>query len=191
MRSKASWPFALLSAAMLSGGCATKPPAAAPVSSGDTFSFDVPENRFRVVIPEIPQIKMAAHPLAASRPDARYLGGDEKSGYTISILTPTADKGMTPENCASSTYRSLLKRYAVEEKYVVVRKNNPTTFVVLFPTRAGQLVQMKAYILSGYNGDHCIDVHVSKSFNLNGGEQLATDMKEWFESFTKASIEHY
>jgi hypothetical protein len=176
---------------MLSAGCATKPPPAAPVASGDTFSFDVPENRFRVVIPEMPQIKMTPHPLAASRPDARYLGGDEKSGYTISILTPTADKGMTPEDCASSSYRGLLKRYGVEEKYVVARRNNPTTFVVLFPTRAGPLLQLKAYLLSGYNGDHCIDVHVSRNFNVDGGEQLAKDMKEWFESFTKASIEHY
>jgi hypothetical protein len=170
-------------------GCSTIP--AVTSTSGETFSFDIPENKFRVNVPDLPQISMKTHPLAGSRPDMRYMGEDPKSGYSISILTPTADKGMTPEQCASSSFGSLIKRYGLNEKFVVSRKNNPSTYIVLFPHRIGPLIQLKAYVLSGYGGDHCIDVHISKNASTKSEEEFKNQLMSWYQSFTKASIEHY
>lgn len=164
-----------------------------PASSepGSTYLFDVSENKFKVVIPDLPQISMREHPLAGSRPDMRYMGDDTKSGYSISILTPTADKGMGPEECATSSYGSLLTRYGLNEKFVVRKKNNSSTFVVLFPYRAGPLIQLKAYVLSGYGGDHCIDIHISKNSSAKSAEEFKSQLMDWYQSFSKASIEHY
>jgi len=134
---------------------------------------------------------MDTHPLAGSRPDMRYMGADQKSGYSISILTPTADKGMTPEQCALSSYGSLLKRYGLNKEFVVRRKNNPSTFVVLFPHRVGPLIQLKAYVLSGYGADHCIDIHISKNASIKSEEEFKNQLTAWYQAFTKASIEHY
>ena len=189
MLSRDSRSALLVAVTMALCGCSAMPPTTS--SPGDTYSFDVSENRFRVVIPDLPQIGMRAHPLAGSRPDMRFLGDDPKSGYSISIITPTADKGIGPEQCASSSYGSLLKRYGLSEKLVVHRRNDPSTFVVLFPYRAGPLIQLKAYVLSGYGGDHCIDVHISKNASAKSEEDLRSQLTSWYESFTKASIEHY
>lgn len=186
-RSRVVFMFTIIMTSVL--GCSTNP--AGTNISGQTFSFDIPENKFRVNVPDLPQLPMRTHPLAGSRPDMRYMGEDPKSGYSISILTPTADKGMTPEQCASSSYGSLLKRYGLNEQYVVRRKNNPSTFVVLFPYKAGPLIQLKAYILSGYGGDHCIDVHISKNASTKSEEEFKNQLMGWYQSFTNASIEHY
>jgi len=159
--------------------------------SGASFSFDVREDRFRVTVPDLPQISMNVHPLAGSRPDMRFMGTDQKSGTTVSILTPTADKGMGPEQCATASYRSLMKRYGLNEKYVVARKNNPSTFVVVFPYREGPLIQLQAYVLSGYGGDHCIDVHISRIASTRSEEEFKSQLVSWYQGFTKASIEHY
>lgn len=189
MLSKHSQVYILISMVSVVLACSIN--SATASDSGDAYSFDIPENKFRVNIPDLPQIAMNPHPFAGSRPDMRYLGADPKSGYSISILTPTADKGMTPEQCASSSYKSLLKRYGLNEKYVSARKNNSSTFVVLFPHREGPLLQLKAYVLSGYDGDHCIDVHISKNASTSSEEEVRNQLMNWYQSFTKASIEHY
>lgn len=161
------------------------------VLAEDTYLFDMQENKLRITIPDIPQIPMKPHPLAGSRPDMRYMGADNKSGYSISILTPTADAGMTPVQCASSSLRSLLKRYRLNPDHIVRRKVNETTFTVLFLHREGPLTQFKAYILSGYGGDHCIDVHISKTVFADSKDELKQQLATWFGSFTKATIVNY
>lgn len=158
--------------------------------AAETFSFDLTENRLRIVIPDIPQMKMAPHPLSTSRRDMRFMGTDA-SGYSISIITPTADAGMGPKACASSSYKSLLTRYRLDPDRVMARQVNDTTFIVLFPFRSEQTMQFKAYILSGYGGDHCIDVHVSKAVFAATKEEATLELKAWLSGFSKAVIAPY
>ncbi|MDH5178184.1 MAG: hypothetical protein OEZ39_00835 [Gammaproteobacteria bacterium] len=176
-------------AGLILAGCAATTPT--KNTGSGTFVFDVPENRFRVIIPDLPHIEMHAHPLASSGAHFRFMGGDKKDGYSISILTPTADKGMKPEHCANAGYASLLKRYGLNEKYVFRRKNNSSTYIVLFPHRAGPLIQLKAYLLSGYDGDHCIDVHISKNLLAPSEEEVKEKLLAWYQGFTQSSIDHY
>src|SRR5919109_667921 len=123
--------------------------AAHTASSG--FSFDMAKPRLRVVVPDIPQMKMGPHPNAPAQPHALYMGSGTQ-GYSISVLMPTADKGMTPRDCARSSSRSLVSRYGLDPKAVVTHQTNDATFVMLFPFRAGPVTQFKAYLLSGHGG---------------------------------------
>jgi len=54
--------------------------------AAETFSFDMPQPRIRVIVPDVPQIKMGVHPFAAAHPD---------------------------RDCAARTERMLLSRYAL------------------------------------------------------------------------------
>src|SRR5262245_58845973 len=108
--------------------------------AADTFSFEMPDPKLRIVVPDIPQMKMGVHPNAAQQPHARYFGGDD-TGYSISILMPTADAGMTPRECANSISRSVVKQFGVDPKYVNALQNDDSTFVVIFPIRVDTLIQ--------------------------------------------------
>jgi hypothetical protein len=163
--------------------------AAEPVLS-DRFSFDMGEPRLRLVVPDIPQMEMGPHPNAPAQPHALYMGSG-RQGFSISILMPTADKGMTPRDCAQSSYRSLVSRYGLDPKSVVTHQTNDSTFVMLFPFRTGQLMQFKAYVLSGHGGSHCLEVHISKTVTASSKEAVADGLTSWYQGFRDARIETY
>ena len=84
-------------------------------NAAETFSFDMPQPRLRVVVPDIPQIKMGIHPNAALQPHARFMGTDPQ-GFSISILMPTADAGMSPRDCARTMHKSIMARFRVRRR---------------------------------------------------------------------------
>lgn len=156
----------------------------------DGYSFQMPDEKIRIVIPDIPQMTMGPHPLSKERRDMRFMGSGP-DGITVTILTPTADAGMTPQDCANSSYKSLLSRFSLDPKFVSTHRSADSTFVVLFPYRAGSTMQLKAFILSGYGGTHCIDVHVSKTVLPTSKEAFAEELARWYGGFRDSKIERY
>ena len=150
----------------------------------------MPEPRLRIVIPDIPQMKMEPHPLAAAQPSARFQGSAE-GGYTLSVLMPTADAGMTPRDCAQALARQVINRFGVDPKFVVGVQPNETTFVMLFPYRVHPVIQFKAFLLSGWNGTHCVEVHVSRTMAAAPEKELAESLAKWFQGFRGARIDSY
>lgn len=166
---------------------------AAPKSEGEpagTFSFDMRQPPLRLVVPDIPQMKMGAHPNAPAQPHALFMGTGEK-GYSISVLMPTADAGMTAKDCAVSSHRSLVSRYGLDRKSVAAHQTNESTFVMLFPVRTGPLIQFKAYLLSGYGGTHCLEVHISRTVTARSQEAVSAELEAWYRGFREAKIEAY
>jgi len=146
------------------------------------FVFEVAEPRFRVTIPDIPQMKMDDHPMAAAQPHLRFFGSE--GPYTVSILTPTADAGMSALECASSTVRSLSLRMGGPQPSQVRRARiNDTTFIALYAMPVVGAIQLHAHILSASRGTHCIEVHASMISTSKD------DLTPWFKGFGKASIE--
>ena len=165
--------------------------SAQPVAAAsDRFSFDMEKPRLRLVVPDMPQIRMGPHPNAGAQPHALYMGSGA-DGFTISVLMPTADKGMTPSDCAKSSYRSLVSRYGLDPKQVTTHQANDATFVMLFPVRVGPLTQFKAYLLSGHGGSHCLEVHISKTLGTSSKEAQAEGLASWYQGFREARIESY
>lgn len=162
--------------------------AASTPSAG--FSFDMTKQRVRVQVPDIPQMQMAPHPNAGAQPHALYMGS-APGGYSLSVLMPTADQGMTPRDCAKSSFRSLVSRYGLDPKHVVSHQADDATFVMLFPVRLGEFTQFKAYLLSGYRGTHCLEVHISKLLPATSEEALTRQLTTWFEGFREAKVESY
>jgi hypothetical protein len=168
------------------GGAAKKSEA----TPSDRFSFDMPEPRIRFVVPDIPQMDMGVHPNAGVQPHALFMGSGPR-GYSISILMPTANAGMTPRDCARSGYGSLVSRYGLDPKSVVTYQANDMTYVVLFPFRVGPLTQLKAYLLSSHGGTHCIEVHISKTVTSTSKEAVSDELAAWYRGFRNANIEVY
>jgi hypothetical protein len=145
------------------------------------FVFEMNDPRVRIVIPDVPPMTMAAHPLGAAQANARYMGTGDPA-YTISVLTPTADAGMSPLDCARSLTGSLARRWGLKRDDVVMRQTNDRTIVLLFPVPVGPMVQLKAYLLSG-EGGHCVEVHLSKL------TKSKDDLAPWLNGFENARIE--
>src|SRR5688572_21033186 len=92
------------------------------------FVFEVSSPNFKVTLPNIPPMKLEPHPMQASRSHLRLLGSE--GPYTVSVMTPTADRGMTALECASSTLGTLSQRPGVPPQQQVFRARiNDTTFV--------------------------------------------------------------
>jgi hypothetical protein len=171
-----------LAAACLCGG---------PALAGDTFTFEMPDLRLRIVVPDVPQMRMAVHPNNAMQPHARFMGSDDGTGHVVSVLLPTADPGMTPRDCAQWVSRSVARRFGLDPKYVVTLQADESTFVMLFPYRVDRVIQFKAFVLSGYKGTHCVEVHVSRTMAPAAERALAEDLAKWFRGFRGAKIETY
>lgn len=155
----------------------------------ETFSFEMPEPRLRIVVPDIPQVKMGPHPNAAVQPHARFMGS--AGPYALSVLIPTADEGMTPADCARAGARSVIGRFGLDPRFVVRLQPNETTFVMLFPYRVDQVIQFKAFLLSGHGGTHCVEVHISRIMEPMPEQAMAEHLARWFEGFRGARIESY
>jgi len=160
------------------------------VLAGETFLFEMPDPRLRIVVPDIPQVKMGVHPNKPVQPHALFFGSNG-SEYTISVLMPTSDPGMTARDCARASARGVISRYGLDPKFVVTLQPSETTFVILFPYRVDTFVQFKAFLFSSYRGTHCIDVHVSRTMTPVAEKALAEDLAKWFQGFRAAKIETY
>ena len=146
------------------------------------FVFEATAPDFKVTIPGIPPIRMGPHPMQGTHPHLRYMGAD--GPYTISIITPSADRGMTALECAAATVRSLASRPNVPPPAELYRvRLDENTFVAIYTAQMPGFLQLHAHLLSAAAGTHCIEVHASK---------IATspeDVAPWFDDFGKARIE--
>jgi hypothetical protein len=125
---------------------------------------------------------MGPHPLQATHPHLRFYGSE--GPYTLSILTPTADRGMTALECASSTIRSLGSRPNVPRAEDVYRARiDDNTFVAIYAARMPGFLQLHAHFVSAAGGTHCVEVHASKVVTSKD------DIAPWFKGFGKAKIE--
>jgi hypothetical protein len=146
------------------------------------FAFEVPSPKFKVTLPNIPQLRMDVHPMNASRPDLRFLGSE--GPYTVSIMTPTADSGMTALECASSMLRTLSQRPGVPQQDQVYRARiNDNTYVAIYASKIPGAVHLHAHFMSAVAGTHCVEVHASKI------STSPDDLDAWFKGFGKANIE--
>lgn len=140
--------------------------------------------RVRITIPELPDINMEKHPLSDSKPHLRLMGSLD--GYTASIITPTADTGMTSLECASSRINSLIKQYKLhEDQFTAMKSEDNNTFGIYFPIKLEDSAQLHAYILSSHAGSYCVEVHVSR---------LSQDIEEamkWIRGFPNARVVSY
>lgn len=162
-------------------------PAAGAGAAEKHFLFDMGEPRLRVVVPDLPPIEMGPHPNAPAQPHARFMGSG-KPAYTVSVLMPTTDPGMTARDCASSISRDLVLRYGLKREAVTTHQTSDSTFVMLFPVSVGPLTQLKAYLMSGYGGSHCVEVHISKPVSERARE---AELADWRSGFREARIEAY
>lgn len=145
------------------------------------FEFEATAPDFTVTIPGVPRIGMQPHPMHDTHPHLRYMGAD--GPYTISVITPRAERGMTALQCASATVRSIAARPNVppsDEFYKARLDEN--TYVALYAAQLPGFLQLHAHLLSAAAGTHCVEVHVSK---------IATsteDVAPWFNGFREARI---
>lgn len=146
------------------------------------FVFEVNSPKFKITMPNIPAMRMDAHPMNASQPHLRFLGSE--GPYTVSVVTPIAAAGMTALECASASVRSLGARPGVPQSSQIYKARiDGTTFVAIYATPLGGLVKLNAHVLSAAGGTHCIEVHASKMSTSDD------DLVPWFEGFAKAGIE--
>ena len=145
------------------------------------FVFEMSGPKLKIVIPDAPRMQMRPHPLAGTQPHARFMGSGA-DGFSISVLTPTAQPGMKPADCASSISYELVRRYGLKPEGIVRRRPDESTFIMLFPVNVDPGVQLKAYLMSGHGG-HCIEVHLSRTVRAE------KDVAAWFKGFAGARIE--
>lgn len=163
-------------------------PTAAPTPRH--FQFDMIEPRVRIVLPDLPPIRMDVHPDAASLPHARFLGAGP-DGYTVSVLTPASAPGMSARDCANTLARGIIARFGLDPNSISTGHVSETTSIMLFPLYTGPLLQFKAHVLSGHGGTHCVEVHVSKLIPAVSKEAAVEQLGAWFKGFRGADIVPY
>jgi hypothetical protein len=154
---------------------------ASPGAGAQAFEFNATAPEFAVTIPGIPPISMGPHPMQGTHPHLRYMGS--QGAYTVSIITPGAERGMTALQCAGATVRSLAARPNVppSDQFYKARLDD-NTFVAIYAAQMPGFLQLHAHLLSAAGGAHCVEVHVSK---------IATSTDEvapWFGGFGEARI---
>jgi hypothetical protein len=153
-----------------------------PIAARAQFSLDMDQPPFRVQIPSIPAIKMSAHPMQAKGAHLRLHGVQEP--YAVSVLTPTADAGMSAADCAGTLTRLLPKRPGVPAQDKIRKgRIDANTFIALYASPLPGAVQMHAHLFSAAGGTHCVEVHATK---VATSEE---DAERWFRGFANAKIE--
>ena len=112
----------------------------------------------------------------------RFLGSN--GPHTISIITPTAAKGMTPLECAGATVRTMGNRSGVPQASQIYKARiDDNTYVAIYASPLDGIVRLNAHIMSAVGGTHCIEVHASKMTETDD------ELIPWVDSFSKASIQ--
>jgi hypothetical protein len=152
-------------------------------SHAEDFTFSVTSPDFKVVLPKIPAMSMSKHPMHSTRPHLRYLGSN--GPYTVSVMTPTADAGMTAAECASSIVGQLVTRPGVPPLNNLSRvRINERTYAALYVSSPPGPLMLHAHFLSAATGEsNCIEVHVSKVADSKD------EVAPWFKGFGFANIE--
>jgi hypothetical protein len=147
-----------------------------------SFSYALKDHKVTISVPEIPQIKLADHPLQKSQPHLRYMGSS--APYSVSILTPTIDKGMSAHEFAGSRIKQLTKIYALTKpQYITYRQGDCDCFSMFYSVQTDGIVQLHAHLFSvSPLGTHGIEVHISKI------AKNVAEISSWLQGFQKAKI---
>lgn len=144
--------------------------------------FEVAEPKFKVTLPNVPGMAMDVHPMNASQSHLRLLGSE--GPYTVSVMTPTAQAGMSALECASATLGSIVQRPGVPPREQIYKvRLNERTFAAIYASPLPNAVQLHAHFMSAVGGTHCVEVHASRV------SQSPDDLDGWFKGFGKADIE--
>lgn len=148
--------------------------------AGD-FVVEVDAPKFRVTLPDVLRMKMDVHPLHASKPHLRLLGNE--GPYTVSVMTPTAEAGMSALECASATLGSIAQRPGVPPREQIYKvRLNERTFAAIYASPLPSAMQLNAHLMSAAGGTHCVEVHASRI------STSSEDVDGWFKAFEKADI---
>ncbi len=158
------------------------------VAKQGTFKVRLENPDVEIEIPELPAIKLEQHPMSAAKPHLRLLGNLDP--YNISVITPTADEGMTAAECATSSGGSIAEQYGLDKSKInLMQAEDNHTFSMYFPLSLSQIkqgmYQLNAYLFSAHAGTHCIMVHIS---------MVSMDKDEintWLKGFPQARIRSY
>lgn len=154
--------------------------ASAVTRAGD-FVVEVDAPGFRVTLPEVLRMKMGVHPLHASKPHLRLLGNE--GPYTVSVMTPAAEAGMSALECASATLGSIAQRPGVPPRGQIYKvRLNERTFAAIYAVPLPSAMQLNAHLMSAGGGTHCIEVHATRI------STSSEDVDGWFKAFEKADI---
>jgi hypothetical protein len=147
-----------------------------------SFSYALKDHKVTISVPEIPQIKLADHPLQKSQPHLRYTGSS--APYHVSVLTPTIDKGMSSLEFADFRIKQLAKMYALTKlQYKPYRQADSDSYSMFYSLQTDGIVQLHAHLFSvSPRGTHGIEVHISKT------AKNEADVSSWLQGFPKAQI---
>ncbi|HEX5092969.1 MAG TPA: hypothetical protein VFV84_09810 [Burkholderiales bacterium] len=162
----------VLAAALLAAG--------APARAAD-FEFEMDAPKLHVTLPGVPPMKMAPHPLHEKQAHLRYLG--TQGPYTVSIITPAAQAGMTALECASATVRAMARRHGFPPDTEVFKTRlDEHTYAAMYALSINGAVQLNAHILSAAGGKYCVEVQASKM------SDSPDELVPWFKSLEGARI---
>lgn len=151
-------------------------------AKAEDFVFEVAAPKFKVTLPNVPRMAMDVHPMNASKPHLRLLGTE--GPYTVSVMTPTAQAGMSALECASATLGSIAQRPGVPPREQIYKvRLNERTFAAIYASPLPSAVQLHAHFMSAAGGTHCVEVYASRV------SQSPDDLDGWFKGFSKADIE--
>lgn len=151
-------------------------------AKAEVLVFEVAAPKFKVTLPNVPRMAMDVHPMNAERPHLRLLGTE--GPYTVSVMTPTAQAGMSALECASATLGSIAQRPGVPPREQIYKvRLNERTFAAIYVSPLPQGAQLNAHLMSAVGGTHCIEVQASKV------STSPEELDAWIEAFDKANIE--
>jgi hypothetical protein len=154
----------------------------ATTASNAQLSFEAEKPAFHVQIPRLPAMTMGEHPGRVTQPHLRLLGSKEQ--YTVSVLVPSTEAGMSAAECASSTISQLPKRLGVPpQERIYKARIDSNTYIAIYARPMSGFVQLHAHLLSAVGGSHCVEVHASMVSTSKD------DLEPWFRGFGDARIE--
>ncbi len=154
-----------------------------PASGSTMYRFELSQPAIRITLPNLPRIEMLRHPLNGEKPHLRMMGNNQD--INVLIITPTAEPGMTPIDCASASATSILARYEVQPQQVFRGRADENTFLLIYGYPQGEFVLLNAHVLSASKAGYCVEVHVSK---ISTSE---ADVSPWFNGFGESKIEEF
>jgi len=130
------------------------------IAHAEGFEFEMEDPDIRIVVPDLPEMSMETHPMHEKYSHLRYQGTAQP--FILSVMTPTADADMTPEECMNSSASSYVERYELGKDEYAIYKLNESTFLLEYLTSTSGVDQIHAHLLSAAAGTHCVDVHISR-----------------------------
>ena len=145
------------------------------------FEVKVLDPAFKVTVPALPDISLR-QTTSASEPSLRMAG--DNGTYKIAVIVTTAQKRVSPRECAGSSLRSILSRPGMPDRDNVYRAPlSASTFLVLYVIADGGQHMLHAHLLSAAANMHCTEVHFSRL------ERPGEDEDDWRNTFSGARIE--